>query len=819
MYKTEENQSNNTRGLVKPINLRTLLLSGAAALSVQSMVSAEQSTEPTMSIPSQEIGQALHALTAQTGIQFLYDPQNLNGQVSNAVEGRYTNEQAVRHMLAGTKLAPTFVNNNTVTIAVANTTAQPDTPPPAPAPRPTPQPPENRGSSFVIEEIVVSAQKRTERLQDVPISITAIGSDAMERTRSSQLVDIQRLSPNLLFGNGGNKDATISIRGISDYTRNVGYDARTGVYLDGVYVGQSHAMNQELLDIERVEILRGPQGTLFGKNTVSGAINLITKKPQDELRGLAQISVGNFDKIDVQGMLNVPLVPETLFIKVSGRHSKNDGYITNIFNGEDLNGLNIYSGRAQLRYLASDNLEINFSMDALHQKNDLTNAVAITPGFNPRQVNHNSQGYEDRELFGASMTIDYTIGDYILTSISSYRWSKAMNFQEEDYTPLDIMDSDFFDKDSQISQELRIASPTGERFDYVAGVYYFYQKRDTNHGARGGVDFALPNFRATTPGSIKGNSYAAFINGNLHLTDALSITAGGRYTHETKDLTYSIIGGAPLFIMLNDYQDKYSDSAFTPRAGITYKINPDILTYFTYSRGFKSGGWNADFLSTTEQLSFGPEFADNYEIGFKSTSFDGRLRFNASAFIAKYSDYQVSQFVPTSVGTIITLTNAGAVTTKGFELEMTALPFENFEINANFGYVDATFDSFKDGGGPGIHYDGNRLPYAPKISLNIAVDYTYPLTDSGSLLIHADYSYVAKQYSNPNNLPDYLSPSYSLVNMRVGYEHEAGWGLYAWVHNLTDKLYSRFRDYSFLGVHRSDYGPPRTYGVEAKYRF
>ncbi len=815
MYKAMTSQSGKLLGLFKSENIKTLLLSGVAAFSLQSIASAEQGNPASMSIPSQEVAQALQALTVQTGIQFLYDPQNLNGYISNAVEGQYTNEQALRKMLAGTKLSPTFVNNDTVTISLEK--AEPRQEPSAPAPRTS----EKR---LEIEEIVVSAQKRSERLQDVPISITAIGTNIMERTRSSQLLDIERLSPNLLFGTGGNKDMTISIRGISDYTRNVGYDARTGVYLDGVYVGQSQAMNQDLLDIERIEILRGPQGTLFGKNTVSGAINLVTKRPQDELAGLAKMSVGNFDRVDVQAMLNAPLITDKLFMKISGRHARNDGYVTNLFNGKDLNAQNIYSGRAQLRYIASENLEFNLSADALHQKNDVTNGVSVAgAGFDqapgPRQVNHNAQGFEERDLFGISLTIDYAMGDYDVTTISSYRWSEALNFQEEDYTSLDVMDSDFYDKDNQISQEIRIASPTGKRFDYVAGLYYFYQKRDTNHAATGGADFAIPGYRATTPGSIKGNSYAAFVNGNLHITDALTLTAGGRYTYETKDLVYSIIGGAPLFIALNNYQDRYTDGAFTPRAGISYKISPDILTYFTYSRGFKSGGWNADFLSTTEQLSFGPEYADNYEIGFKSTTFDGRLRFNASAFIAKYSDYQVSQFVPTSVGTIITLTNAGEVTTKGVELEFTAIPVENLEISANLGYVDATFDSFKDGGGPGIHYDDNQLPYAPKVSLNIGVDYMYPITSSGALVMHADYSYVDKHYSNPNNLPEYLSPSYSLINMRLGYEHEAGWGIYAWAHNLTDKLYSYFTDVSFLGVQRSNYGPPRTYGVEAKYRF
>jgi len=677
-----------------------------------------------------------------------------------------------------------------------------------------------------LEEVLVTAQKRSERLQDVPISITAVGADAIVRTNARNLTDITSQIPNLSLGLGDNKDTAISIRGIGDYTRNLGYDARTSVYIDGVFVGQSQAMNQSLLDLQRVEVLRGPQGTLFGKNTISGAINLITRKPREELGGEAGISFGNYDARAVYGILNLPLVRGKLFAKLSAREEESNGYILDVLNGRRLNGQNQQSGRLQLRYIATDSLEFNFSADALRENVPFTNAEAIAgigeaeaPG--PFTVSHNTVGRVDRNVYGTALTADYQVPvGGTVTSISAYRWSHAGNFQEEDYTSAAIMDSDFRDSDRQFTQELRYASPTGGRFDYVAGLYYIKQNLKTDHSANGGSDFAIPGYAVRTFGTLKSESFAAYLNANLHFGDGWTASAGVRYTDESKHLDYNIAGGPPLFIDLADYRDRYSEDAVTPRFGLSYHFNPDQMLYATYSRGFKSGGWNADFITTTERLKFAPEFANSYEVGYKGSLFAQRLQLGIALFTTHFADFQVSQFVPTTVGTIITLTNAGKVTSKGAEAEISALVADGLRLSLNVGYVDATFDSFKDAGGPGINYDGHRLPYAPKLKGGFAIDYTRPLFGFADFDMRADYAYTDSSYSNPNNMPDYFSGAYGIGNLRVGLvSTKSDWSVHLYVRNLTDKLYSNYTDVSFLGVNRTEYGRPRTYGAQLSVKF
>ncbi|HEY0939993.1 MAG TPA: TonB-dependent receptor [Steroidobacter sp.] len=678
-----------------------------------------------------------------------------------------------------------------------------------------------------LEEVVVTAQKRSESLQDVPIAISAVGAEEMVRSRTLQVRDLQAQIPNVGFGVRDNKDTTISIRGIADNTRNVGYDARAGVYVDGVYVGQSQAMNQGLLDLDRVEVLRGPQGTLFGKNTVSGAINLITRKPDAETRVELGLDVGNLGLFAQQALVNVPLVSDRLFLKVSGRNERSDGYIKNLHNGDDLNGENTTSGRVQARWLATEQLEINLSADVLREHpHGVTNAVATGgPAFEEtgsvRRINMDAQGDSDRTVEGAALTIDYSLGSgRTLTSVTAYRGSDATRPVDEDYSSADSLASDFADDTSQFTQEFRLAS-TSERLDYVVGLYYMDQDLETRHGATGGVDLGLPGYRVVTSGTSKNQSYAVFIDGNYHITDDLTLTAGGRYTRETKDIAYSINGGPPLFMNLDSFKDSLRDSSFTPRVGLSYEFVPDVMGYVMVSRGAKSGGWNADFITTTEQIAFGPEEATNYEAGLKSTLFDRRLRINAAIFNTKYTDYQVSQFVQLSTGgTLITLTNAGEVTSRGLELEMAASLTPQLQLNANLGLLEAKFDSFKDGGGPGVHYDGKTLPYAPKVSGGLALDYRYEELSAGALDFRVDYSYKGYLYSNPNNGDQFRSPGYGLVGVRAGFRtHDSKWGVYAWAQNLTDKLYSNFNGLSFLGVPRADIGPPRTYGLELRAKF
>ena len=405
--------------------------------------------------------------------------------------------------------------------------------------------------------------------------------------------------------------------------------------------------------------------------------------------------------------------------------------------------------------------------------------------------------------------------------MEGHKKTNAVARWEENHSSLKLFDVSFGDDDTQFSQELRLASPQGDRLSYVAGIYYWYQKAQTNRLAVSGSDL-IPGFTLEIPqsGDVVTNSYAAFVHGEYRLTDDLSITGGIRYTKEKKDLNYTQLG-EPLFIDFVNFQDKYSDDAWTPNIGLSYQIDDDKLLYATISRGFKSGGWNADYVVTTD-IGFDSEYATSYEIGAKTEWLDNRLRLNVAGFITKYIDYQVFQFVPVQGGGLIfSLTNAGEVTTKGVEIELTARPVDDLILTANFGYTDATFDRFKNGGGAGIDFDGNRLPLAPKITLSFGAEYHFEISEAVRSYIRADYSYRGGMYHNPNNVrPQFYTSGYDLFDARAALIlNRTGLEIALWGKNLFNKTYDRNKWVTFLGTSASQYGLPRTYGVEVKYSF
>ncbi len=688
-----------------------------------------------------------------------------------------------------------------------------------------------------IPEVVVTARRREESMQDVPSAMSAFDTDSIARLGAQLVSDLQYAVPNFRMSEIRSSFVTIEIRGIQGFSRNIGTDGRASVYVDGVFVGRSQAVDQELLDLERVEVLRGPQGTMFGKNTVSGAISLITRKPTQELGGTLAATIGNFNQLDLRAIVNLPLT-DKLFAKVSASRVEKDGYINNELLSRDLNGNQSRSGRLQLRYLASDALDINFSADHLTQDVPATNAVQfgtnpLPPGLSapPRgTVRHDADENSARDLSGGSITVDYRLpGGYTLTSITAYREADFQQITEEDYTPFFIAASNFDEESEQFTQELRITSADGGRYDFVAGLYYFNGDASTGRSVDGDPVFypvpdpaEIPHPVIQTSGTTNTESTAAFLHGNYRLTDSVELTAGLRFTHETKDIRYRIQDFTELFFLnlAEDFVDDRSDSEFSPLGGINYYINDDVMLYASVARAFKSGGWNADFIATLEQIEFRPEFATSYEIGLKSDWLDNRLRLNAAAFQTDIDDFQVFQFVQSSEGTVIVLTNAGEVRTKGLELELTALPLADLSVRAALGLLDTQYLSFKDGGGPGIDLDGQPLG-AADITGGIGLDYFLPMGSAGSLLLHGDYSYRGDTGTRKNPQPvDTSKPAYGLLNAQLGFESAGGvWEVLLWGQNIADETYLLSKDESFLRVPRVFYGEPRTYGVTVKRHF
>ncbi|HSC66053.1 MAG TPA: TonB-dependent receptor [Cellvibrio sp.] len=682
----------------------------------------------------------------------------------------------------------------------------------------------------VIQEIVVTAQMREEGVQSIPIAIGTYSEKFITQIGANSLTEMETAIPNINFGRGDrNTRGEIAIRGVGDYSRNIGTDARVAVYIDGVLTGRSSSFDQSLLDVTQVEVLRGPQGTLAGTNALAGAINIVTQKPEDEFKGEWLGNVGNYNLNSFTGKINLPITSD-FFVSLLLGTTEQDGYIENITLDRDLQGINRDVAKLKLRYLGVENLTLDVGFDYLNDDDKSTNAEALGNGNfkgyalapEPFVVAHDADEFEQRRLQGASVEASYeTPKNYRWTSITGIRANEFSELSEEDYSPLNMAVSVFDEKSDQFSQELRLASPKGEKVDYVVGVYFLDQDISTQRSAiTGPLLKPAPSSSVQTPAEAEVQSASLYIHGNYYFAPRWSLTAGIRYVHEEKNIDYSSIDSTGWFIDVDHLQDTKTFTEPLPKVGINFQLTPDILFYTSVGRGYKSGGWNADFITTLEHFQFDPEYAINYEVGAKSTLLDDRLTLNASGFVTKFDDFQVFQFVPTqSAGTVLSLTNAGKVTSQGVELDINAIVTDRLSASFNAAFTQARFDEFKDGGGVGVDYDDNYLPYAPERTYYVALDYTQPVLTRLELYGHIDYGYTGDYFSNPNNTPENAIANRQVANARLGLLIESNWDVSLWVKNMTDEADLRQRSVSFLSVPRGMYTMPRTYGLEVKYHF
>lgn len=690
------------------------------------------------------------------------------------------------------------------------------------------QSPEDETGTKRLETVTVSAQKRDQSLQDVPIAISAVSASDIERVQAADMQDLQFSTPNLTIQGQDPASMSFGIRGIADRSRNPGYENRIGVYIDGVWIGRSAGANALTLDVENLEILRGPQGTLFGKNTVSGAINITTRKPDDEFGAFVRGQAGNYNLYSLAAGVDVPLA-DTVRSKLTVSHRSRDGFTDDVNTGDDYGNVDEYAARAGLDWDVTPNTLASLSLD--FSENTFRNAIGErtndpnAPGPYTVALSTVSESYTRSQ--GVSLNVEHELENgFELTSITGLRSTTRKGTDtDEDYSPAEIAVTDVIQQTAEnLSQEFRIASPQYDRFDYVAGVYYLDQEI-TGAGQASALLAALDPRLPAVIGSVRheetinSETFALFAHGNYDLTEQLQLTAGIRYTDESKDIDYVISDESFLFTN-GELQDSRSASNWSPTVSLNWFPTDDTMVYGRFARAFKSGGWNADFIANIDALPFDDEEVDAFELGFKTSAFDDTLRLNGALFNQKHSDFQVFSFVQlANGGTQLTVTNAGEVTTQGFEVEAEWLASDELTVFATWGYTDATFDSFKDGGGPGVDFDGNRTTEAPENSISIGGDYRRSIWD-GELVVQGDASYRDEYFSNPNNLPTNLNESQTLVNGRIGYEDGAGrWGVYLWGKNLTDEDSQVYNTRSFLGIERALYADPQTYGISFNWNF
>lgn len=684
--------------------------------------------------------------------------------------------------------------------------------------------------------IIVTARKRNESIQDVPLAISALGGEQLAEQGITSFDQVLSVIPNASQSSGiaGTIQGLVSIRGISTLVRFVGLETGVGFYVDGVYTGRPENFNQDLIDIERVEVLRGPQGALFGKNTIAGAINIITKQPSEEFSGTFEAGYGNYNAYRVRGYVSGPLVEDKLSASFSAGYTKSDGYTRNISGIQpDLDAADLATFRGKLRATPSDGVEFILSADALIDRgrpsffevsdvafvNDPSEATPFT-------VNNDQPNFLRRDIWGASLTSNIDIGPGTWTTIAAYRDTSFDAALDDDKVPVRFF-VDAFGSDTKFwSVESRYAGEIVDGINLVAGVYYLDQQSDNQS------NFALGDFLTGVPGveptidltsSVDTTSIAVFFDIDAEITDRLSLELGGRFVSERKIASHVQVDMTGIFGNTN-FNRRRRDNDFAPTVSLSYKIAPNVNGYLRYAEGFKSAGFNTDFVTAGSNLEVNPEKATSYEAGLKTNFLNNRIRFNLAGFYTDYENLQVSQIT----GAGVTLTNAAQAEIYGIEADFTAGVSSQVDLNGSVGYLNATYKSFPGCPRPGAtpvaltvpNCAGNFLNLAPELSVALGAQFTQPVSDTMDFFARTDWNFRSKVFFEPQNTRRLSGRGRHLVNLRAGVKTDR-WELTGWVNNLFEAVYVNFADdRSAIAINTTQgFGPPRTYGVTGKFTF
>ncbi len=718
-----------------------------------------------------------------------------------------------------------------------------------------------------LEEIVVTAEKRNASVQDVPISIAAVTGQFLDDLAIDDLMGLYVQTPGLSFSRAGG-EAQIYIRGIGTDAFGVTVDPSVAIHLDGVYLGRPNMGLAQFLDVERVEILKGPQGTLYGRNATGGAINIISRMPTDEFSGYISGGYGSFDRAELQAAVSGPL-SENWRGRVAIRALGDEGFTNDIDSrGEnEIDDNEMVAVRAIAQYEGASGIEFTVIADYTdyHSGNRSARPLddlsfAVVNGARPQdfgQTSNNLPTFFDWNTGGITATLELPIGDAMtLSSITAYRDYESDFFFNTDGTEIEVTRSYFQYESDQFSQEIRLSSNGSGPLNWIVGAYYLTEDKQgalglgrNTHPSFGTVSFIIPNEDET-------DAYALFGEVSYDFSDQLSATFGIRYSDETKDDFTSVgaifgdftgLRSTGTVVQFFTRDDSLSFDDVSPRVVLEYRPNEDMLVYGSVTEGFKSGGWNAFDGSP----AFRPEEVTSFEVGFKSDLMDGQLRLNGSAFYYDYTDLQVSTF---QNGLTVT-TNAADATVKGLEIELSAYPTDNLLISASMGYLDATFDTFFsangrcpadatpaelagdcNGVGAGetrvADLSGNTLQNAPEWKFNINGTYTVDLAGGGEINIFGQISHQTEIFHTQFNDPLIGQDDTTLVDARVSYAPgDAPWDVAIFAKNLTDEEYFqntvRFTSLSEgnpadrfnIGAGLGYPAPGRQVGVEATYRF
>lgn len=661
-----------------------------------------------------------------------------------------------------------------------------------------------------LESITVTAQKREEDPDKVPISMDVFSEVDVEDSMISNSLELTRLSPNLFMKDNALENVII-IRGISSFSHSLNTPA--SYYVNGVGYALQYMHENELFDIERIEVLKGPQGTLYGRNSESGVINIITRQPDNDFRAKILGEYGSYNSYRGNASISGPIIENKLYVGAALQYKASDGFMENIYYNDDKAAESKhFNGRATLRWTPSQPWDISLIADVLNS-DDKIGVFRFAKGpfaTDPYKINHDITSNDYSEDGNSQiMNINYTGDFFKITSVTgaAYRTYTKLTDSDMWINPSNQSTNMFRYDDNQYTQELRIASVKEGPLQWLGGLFGVYEETDLDHKSMAGASNMV---RSRHTCDIKTTGWAAFGQAVYTFMDRLHFTAGLRLDNQYLEGEYhNPVNNASI-------QEDLDYTEVLPKFSVSFDAAENIMTYASVAKGYLAGGFNWSANSEKNKFNFDPEYCWNYEVGLKSNWLNNRLKANLSVFYIAMDDKQVRVLDPMTL--LSTTTNAGKAYSYGLEVQLKATPLAGLQLFANFGYTQAKFDEFISTGynttRTGVAYDdlsGNYLPFAPEYTFNAGAQYR----SASGFMGRVDIFGTGKFYGDPANSCE--QDPYQLVNLRLGYEAK-DWEIYLWAKNLFDQEYLTWFSQSGANMYAVD-GAPRTFGVTAAYRF
>ncbi|MEM8762227.1 MAG: TonB-dependent receptor [Bacteroidota bacterium] len=696
-------------------------------------------------------------------------------------------------------------------------------------------------TSDQLNEVVITANRRLQDIQKTATSVSAIGVKQVEQLQVKQFAELNSIAPNFRsYDDGGTGSFTlIASRGIST----VDFVPTIGLYVDDVPYFTTFAFPLSLSDVEQIEILRGPQGTLYGRNALAGVIKITTKRPSQALSGFATVGFGNLNSKEIGFGINTPVVKDKLYFRANANITERDGFVRNIFNGKDLQDREAFDANFKMKYYANDRLSLSLLYNLQRRESAAYAFSLATPPNNTfqdilanslYQVNFNEDVFRNVLTQNIALNLKYDFDAFSLNAITSYQKTDQSRLDEFDYTPFDIQSAQSTFDLQNLTQELRLASLGESKFNWTTGVFLYLTDRENLDQLRVGNDAGIldPNLVPLVPynqidrPNVEQKGVAVFGQASYDLTKELTLTAGIRYDHEEVDAAVNRVFTSPAFPE-GSFAESATFDAFSPKVALGYQAADDVFLFANVARGFRPGGVNT-FVSDVENAPFDPESTWNYEVGLKTNLIENRLKFNLTAFLINYSDQQIFTILDLEAFDFGT-DNIGESRSYGLELESQWAATRGLNFTLNLGYLNTEITDYitiNPATGLPVDFEGNDLPNSPEFSGNLNVNYIQPLSKKINLETSLDYNYQSDMFFDFGQFPtegaptpenQLLQEAYGLLNGRIGLTSK-NLDFFIWGKNITDEEYFSY-GYGIGGFNAASFALPQTYGATLTAKF